>query len=266
MTVLQALILGVVQGVAEFLPISSSGHLIVLQRVFGIQEPKMTFDIVAHIGSLTAVIFVFRRDIAALIKKPFQKMTGLLIVGTLPAVAAGFLLKDVIESTFRQGLPLAAAFALTGLMLWAADYIKPAGGVYKKENDITYLDALVVGGMQAVGIPPGVSRSGATIAGGLLRGLDRETAARFSFLLSIIAITGAGVLQAADIARDNTAVTAADAAPMLVGFFASALVGYLAIRLLLNLIKACRLRYFAYYTLTLAVCIAADTLFTRYFF
>lgn len=263
MNILTAVILGIVQGIAEFLPISSSGHLVVLERVFGINEPTLTFDIVVHLGSLTAVIVVFWQDIWTLLRKPFQKMTGLLLVGTIPAVVVGFLFKSQIETLFRNSLLLAAAFVVTGVLLFIADQFKEGR---KTEKDITYLDALLIGCMQAVGLPPGVSRSGATITGALTRGLTRETAARFSFLLSIIAITGAGVLQLKDIVQEHAVVASADILPLAFGFVASALVGYLAIRLLLRLINACKLRYFSYYVFALAALLVMDTLVTKVFF
>lgn len=263
MSILQAVLLGIVQGIAEFLPISSSGHLVVLQRVFGLNEPALTFDIVVHLGSLTAVIIVFWQDIIALIKKPLQKMTGLLLVGTLPGVAVAFLFKSKIESLFQHGLPLAIAFIITGLLLLVADRLKDG---YKKEKDVTYLDALIIGVMQAIGIPPGISRSGATITGALARGLTRETAARFSFLLSIIAIAGAGVLQVKDIVQDHIVIASSDIMPMAFGFVSSALVGYLAVRMLLQLIKSCRLRYFSYYVFALAALLLIDTWGTKIFF
>ena len=264
MNLLQAVILGIVQGVAEFLPISSSGHLALLQTVFG-WEPSMTFDIVVHLGSLLAVIIVFREDIIGLTKNPFSKMTGLLIVGTLPAVVVGYILRDFVASAARGGLFLAAGFTLTGIVLVIADrFGKEARG--KEIGDITFPDALVVGCMQAIAILPGISRSGMTITGALGRGMNRKTAARFSFLLSIIVITGAGVLEAVEVARDNVAVTSADLLPFAFGFLASAMVGYMAIRLLLELIKACKLRYFSYYVWALAAVILVDTLFLNRFF
>jgi undecaprenyl-diphosphatase len=262
MNILQAVILGIIQGVAEFLPISSSGHLAVLERVFGITEPAMTFDIVVHLGSLMAVLVVFRKDILEILKHPFSKMTWLLIVGTIPTVIAAFFFKDALENVFRTGLPLAFAFLVTGVLLVFADRFKEGT---KSVGDISYLDALVVGCMQAVGIPPGISRSGATITGALARGLTREAAARFSFLLSIIAIAGAGVLEAADIIREPSAVNVG-ALPMVFGFLSSALVGYLAIQWLLKLIKSCKLKYFAYYVAVLAVLIFVDTVGTHIFF
>jgi len=263
MSVIHAIILGVVQGVAEFLPISSSGHLVVLQRVFGFNEPSLTFDIVVHLGSFVAVVAVFRKDILALIKKPVQKMTGLLIIGTLPAVAAGLFLRSHIEGFFRSGIPLAVAFIATGVFLMLADRFKPGA---KTENEITYADALVVGLMQAVGIPPGVSRSGATITGALSRGIERKAAARFSFLLAVIAIAGAGALEGIEIITGGVSVVSGDIIPMAVGFVTSAVVGYFSVRLLLKLIEACKLKYFSFYVWALAVLIIADAVILNLFF
>lgn len=263
MTVWQAIILGVVQGIAEFLPISSSGHLLVLQRMFGIEQPGMTFDIILHLGTLCAVFAVFWKDIISLIKNPLQKMTGLLIIGTIPAIVAGFLFRDYIEAIFSQGFYLAAAFAFTGVLLLLADNITQ---VHKTEREMTALDAIVVGCMQAVALPPGISRSGATITGGLVSGLTRETAARFSFLLSIIVIIGAGTLEVFELAQSQTMVYAGDIVPYMVGFVTAAVSGYLAIRLLLHLITKCKLKYFSYYLFVLSAWILVDRFVFNLFF
>jgi len=271
MTILEALILGIVQGVAEFLPISSSGHLIVLQRVFGIEEPLVTFDIFLHVGSLVAIVIVFWRDIWTLIKNPFSKMTGLLIVGTLPVVVGGFILyaTGILENNFRSGLWLACAFTVTGFFLLLADKITDTT---KKEQDITYKDALIVGLFQALALPPGISRSGTTIMGGLSRGINRDAAAKFSFMLAIIAIAGAGLLDlVASLRGSDYYEMFADASsigivPMMVGFTASLVVGYFSIRLLLELIKKCKLKYFSYYVWALAALILVDYLVMHRFF
>ena len=263
MNILQAVILGIVQGITEFLPISSSGHLIVLQRVFGIEEPALTFDIVVHLGTLVSIIAVFWADIVAIIKKPFSKMTGLLIVGTIPVVVAGYLMRNVIETHFRTGLWLAAAFTLTGVLLVLADRFKKG---YKEERDITWFDALFIGCCQALAIPPGISRSGTTITGALTRGLNRKTAARFSFLLAMIAIAGAGVLETYEVMQDGARVEAIGIMSLIFGFLAAALVGYLCIRLLLKLIEACKLRYFSFYLWGLAALIFVDYFFVNHFF
>ena len=271
MTTLQALILGIVQGVAEFLPISSSGHLIVLQRVFGIEEPAVTLDIFLHVGSLVAIVIVFWQDIWTLIKNPLSKMTWLLIVGSVPAVVGGFILytTGMLENNFRSGLWLACAFTVTGVFLLIADKITDT---HKKERDITFKDALIIGLFQALALPPGISRSGTTIMGGLSQGINRVAAAKFSFMLAIIAIAGAGLLDLiASIRGSDYYEMFADAAnigiaPMMVGFTASLVVGYISIRLLLELIKKCKLRYFSYYVWALAALILLDTWFVNRFF
>ena len=267
MNFIHAIILGIVQGFAEFLPISSSGHLVLLQHIFGLEIENAyvrTFDIVVHLGSLLAIMLVFWPDIWALIKKPFSKMTGLLIVGTIPAVLAGVFFQDFIVNYLRSGIWLAAAFGVTGVLLLLADRL-PAGT--KEDKDITWFDALFVGVAQAFALPPGISRSGTTIAGALGRGINREAAAKFSFMLAIIVIAGAGALDAYELVRgDGAAIYAVGMGNMLVGFIASAVVGYFSIRLLLKLIKACRLRYFSYYVWALAAFIMLDILVINHFF
>jgi len=262
MEIWQAVILGIVQGIAEFLPISSSGHLVVLQHIFGINEPGITFDIVVHIGTLCAVFAVFWRDILSLIKNPFQKMTAMLIVATLPVVVVGFTLRDHIE-IFQQTFFLAAAFVFTGILLLIADNIKHTN---KTIREMTFLDAIIIGCMQAIAIPPGISRSGATITGALVSGLTRETAARFSFLLSIIAIMGAGILEAADIYQSYEGVYRGDIPAFMVGFITAAVSGYFSIRLLLELIKKAKLKYFAYYVFILAALLLVDRFVFNWFF
>ncbi|MCL1987547.1 MAG: undecaprenyl-diphosphate phosphatase [Firmicutes bacterium] len=262
MTILQAIILGIVQGIAEFLPISSSGHLAVLQQIFGISEGTMTFNIILHLGSLCAVIAVFWRDIWILLKNPFQKMTLLLIIGTIPAVAAGFLLREHMD-IFLHAIFLAAAFTFTGVLLIISDNIKHT---YKTAKEVTLLDALIIGFMQAVALPPGISRSGATITGALVTGLNRETAARFSFLLSIIVILGAGVLETATLLSAGETIYQGDIPAIMIGFVAAAISGYFSIRLLLELIKKCRLKFFAFYVFVLAALILVDYFVFNMFF
>jgi len=252
MEILQAILLGIIQGVAEFLPISSSGHLSLLQHFFGINEASITFNIVLHIGSLCAVFAVFWRDILALIKNPFQKMTALLIVATIPAVMLGYIFRSYID-IFSQGFFLAVAFAFTGVLLLIADGIKNTS---KTEKEMGFLDAICIGCMQALALPPGISRSGATITGGLLSGLNRETAARFSFLLSIIAIIGAGTLEIWEVSRSINSAT--NITVYVIGFVVAAISGYFSIRILLGLIKRAKLKYFAYYVFILSALILLD--------
>jgi len=265
MNILQAIILGIVQGIAEFLPISSSGHLILLHQIFGIEEGAFTFDIVVHLGTLVAIVIYFWPDILAIIKKPFSKITGLLIIGTIPAVIAGFFMRNIIEDNFRTGIWLAAAFTVTGFLLILADRFTTGT---KEEQDITWFDALFIGCCQALAIPPGISRSGTTITGGLTRGLKREAAAKFSFLLALIAIAGAGALETFQevVQGDGANVAAIGIVPIIVGFVTATVVGYLCIKLLLKLIKACKLKYFSYYLWGLAIFVFADWLVFNIFF
>lgn len=262
MDIFQAVILGIVQGLAEFLPISSSGHLAVFQALFGIKEASMTFDVILHLGTIIPVFIIYRHEILNLIKNPFQKMTLLLIVATLPAVVITVLFGDFVDELFNTTTYLAFGFFITGCLLLYADSVK---GGERKEKDINGLDALIIGCMQAIAIAPAISRSGATITGALSRRINREAAAKFSFLMSIPAILGATVLEVYHLISGDSAL-GIDAAPMLFGFIAAALSGYLAIQFMLKLIKACRLRYFSYYVFAVAAFILFDQLVTRSFF
>ncbi|MCL2500117.1 MAG: undecaprenyl-diphosphate phosphatase [Defluviitaleaceae bacterium] len=272
MSVWQAILLGIVQGITEFLPVSSSGHLVVLQRVFGMDEPALTFDIVVHLGSLVSIFVFFWKDIWALIKRPFSRMTGLLIVATVPVVITGFFARDFVENQLRSPWVLAVAFTVTGFLLVAADYFTNNGkrdgiNVRKRvDRDITFADAAIIGCMQALAVPPGISRSGATLAGALGRGFNREIATRFIFFMAIIAIAGAGALEASELVRGNVTVDAVGFAPLMVGFLVSAAVGYLAISLLLKLLKAAKLRYFSFYVWALAIFILLDMAVLNLFF
>jgi len=266
MSILKAVILGIIQGFTEFLPISSSGHLVLLQRVFGLEEQMLSFDVILHLGSLVAVFAVFWKDIFDLVKKPFQNLTYMLIIATIPAVIAGFLLKNQIGSLFEGGIFLAFGFLFTGVLLIYSDKI-PRGE--KHEMDVKLSDALVIGCVQAIAITPGISRSGSTITAGLHQGLSRETAARFSFLLSIPTILGAAVMTVSDVLgspEGANILLSAGALPMVFGFFAALLSGYLSIRFMLDIIKKYKLRYFGYYVFVLAGFILADIFITKIFF
>lgn len=236
------------QGISEFLPISSSGHLVLMQTLLGINEPIIAFDVLLHAGTLVPVFIVYRRDIWSLIRNPFQKLTFLLIVGTIPAVLAALAFGDTVEAMFQGGILLAFGFFVTGVFLLYADRVQDG---YKSAKDVTFVDALVIGLMQAIAITPAISRSGSTITGALARRLDRETAARFSFLLSIPAILGALVLQLVKILRGHDITGGIDPLPMLLGFAAAILSGYLSITFMIRLIRQSKLKYFSYYVFAL---------------
>jgi undecaprenyl-diphosphatase len=262
---LEAVILGLIQGLTEFLPVSSSGHLIVARRLFGIEEPMLAFDIILHLGSLVAVFIVFWETIFGLIKKPFQNMTYMIIIATIPAVIVGLFFQDQIEVLFAGGTFLALCFIITGLLLLYSDSVRNND---KSDDDMRLPDALFIGCVQAIAIAPGISRSGSTIAAGLHRGFSRETAARFSFLLSIPAILGAALLMIIEISGSSESYLwiLPDLGPIIFGFLTAMLSGYLAIRFMLDLIKKCKLRYFSIYLFALAGFLLVDIFLTQRFF
>jgi undecaprenyl-diphosphatase len=284
MTIFEALILGIVQGITEFLPVSSSGHLVLLQKIFGITEPALLFDTMVHVGTLVAVFAVLWKDIWAILRRIIQPLTLYLIIATLPAVIAALIFKDKIEEAFASGALLGFAFLITSILLVVSEYLfrrtvpNKAEGVEKKRSkeEMTWLDALIIGLLQAVAIIPGVSRSGSTLSGALSRKLDRDFAARFSFLLSIPAILGALVLQVKDLAEGtvSTSGTIQGAASggvigvgaIIAGTVAAAIVGFFSVRLMLKIVREKSLIGFAIYTAVLGVLVLIDQFGTHIFF
>ncbi len=263
MTLIQAVILGIVQGLSEFLPISSSGHLVLFQKMFGLTEGTMFFTVILHIGTLIPVLIVYRKDILNLIKNPFQKYTYLIIIGTLPAVIFALLFENAIETLFIGGQLLGIGFLFTGLILTIADKM-PEG--HKSEKEITYLDALLVGCAQGLATLPAVSRSGSTLAGALSRKITREEAAKFSFLLSIPAILGALVLEVLKMIISGNYEVGVSTGALFFGFFSAMLSGYLAINVMLYIIKKAKLKYFAYYVFIIGGLVIADQLVLHIYF
>ncbi|MBS4173175.1 undecaprenyl-diphosphate phosphatase [Bacillus sp. FJAT-49736] len=243
MSNIQAFILGIIQGLTEFLPISSTGHLFIGRHLFGLDEAGLFLDTMLHVGTLLAVLVVYKDDLLHIVKHPFSKLTKIMIVGTIPAVIAGFLFKDFFDSISKSGVTIGWEFLATGAILWWAEASKKNGS--KKLEDIRYSDALIIGTFQAAAIFPALSRSGLTIAAGLVRKLDRETAAYFSFLLSTPAILGGIVLQGKDLftgQAESISLTS-----LLFGTIASAIFGYFAIVGMINFLKKKSLKIFAYY-------------------
>lgn len=251
MLVLQALILGIIQGLTEFIPVSSSGHLILAERYLNFTKGGLTFDVALHIGTLAALLLVFYKDFfdlgLALFKRNEKtKLAWLLILATIPAVIAGVLLESKAESVFRSETLVAINLIVVAFVLLAADNI---GKLTLGLKDMTGGKALGIGLAQALAIIPGVSRSGITISAGLFEGLDRVSATRFSFLMSAPIITGAilKVLAGGHVVQD----VAANAGIFAVGVMASAVSGYLAIRFLLKYLAKHGLAVFAYYRIAL---------------
>jgi undecaprenyl-diphosphatase len=242
LTKLEAFILGMIQGLTEFLPISSTGHLYLGRNLFGLQEAGLMLDTMLHLGTLLAVFVFYKQEFIQIIKNPFSKLTYLLIVGTIPAVVIGLLFKDFFDEISKTGVTIGWEFLITGFFLWFADSIKNG---YKKMDQISYKDAFIIGTFQAAAIFPAISRSGLTIVAALWRKLDRETAAYFSFLLSTPAIAGAVVLQSADLFSGQGEEITLSA--LLVGIVSSALFGYVAVRWMVNYLKKHSLKPFAVY-------------------
>jgi undecaprenyl-diphosphatase len=260
MEIYKAVVLGLLQGITEFLPVSSSGHLVLGQHLFGLTEPELLFDVVLHLGTLIAVIAIYHREIATLFAEFFGlpgniKQAGswsaawntrmnlrlmvLIIIGSIPTALIGFLFKDQFEVLFGSTLAVGIALLVTGGFLFLTRYINRRG------HDISTCgpkDALLIGVAQGLAITPGISRSGITITTGLFLGLDRELAARFSFLLFIPAILGALLLQILDAGSGSAGLPA-----LCAGFFSALISGLAALVLLLRLVRRGRLHYFGYY-------------------
>jgi undecaprenyl-diphosphatase len=252
MSKLEAFILGIIQGLTEFIPISSTGHLFIGRSLFGLKEAGLFLDTMLHIGTLIAVLVIYKHELWTIIKKPFGKLSMLLVIGTLPAVFVGLLFNNLFESISQTGITLGWEFIFTGIILWMAESVKKGR---KKMEDLGYFDALFIGSFQALAILPAVSRSGLTIAAGLFRKLDRETAAYFSFLLSIPAIAGGIVFEFGDILSGN--VEAVSFGSLFVATLSSALFGYFAIVWMIGYLKRKSLKIFAYYVWILGFTILA---------
>lgn len=262
MNLIQAIILGIVQGITEFLPISSSGHLVLMQKIFGITAPTLLFDTSVHLGTLLAVFVVFKDDIVSILKKPFQKLTWLLIAGTIPTAIIGILFKDSFEQMFRSGSTLGFEFIITGVVLLWSGILKNGR---KNVRETSYFDAVFIGVMQGLAIMPAISRSGLTISGALFRNLDRNFAARFSFLLSIPAILGAAVFQVKDIMEVGGG-SGIGMGALIAGSIAAALAGYATIKYMLQVLREGKLKYFAYYVFVIGALVILDQYVTHIFF
>lgn len=256
MSIFQGFILGLVQGLTEFLPISSSGHLVLFQKLFGLSQGVLTFDMAVHFATLFSVVWIFRKDVIGMIRRPFSRLTLLVIVGTIPAGLVGVLFKSTIEKIFESGVTLGIEFIFTGVVLWLAENIRSKN---KMVENTTYFDAAVVGTAQAIAILPAVSRSGLTLAGALMRGMNREFALKFSFLLSIIPIFGGAVLDLKDVIKPEPgAAVAVEIWPLLVGMLVAAVSGYLAIKFMLKVFSKASLKVFSYYVFVLGALILIE--------
>lgn len=260
MTPLEALVLGIVQGATEFLPISSSGHLVLVPWLLGWSKPGLAFSAFLHWGTLLAVLAFFRRDLYRLLtawlvsirdkslEDQEARVAWWIIIATIPAGVIGFTFKDIFESLFNTPRIVACFLLLTGLILAISERL---GTQSRSAYEMRWHDALIVGLAQAAAITPGISRSGATIGAGLLRGIRRASATRFSLLLMVPAIFGAGILSALDLAREG--FFSSGWLILTIGFFSAAISGYLAIRWLVTYLARHPLTVFAIYCAVVGV-------------
>ena len=268
MNVWIAMLLGLIQGLTEFLPVSSSGHLLLVQEIFGITEGAMFFTIMLHLATLVAVFVVYWEMIVELIKHPFQKTVGMLILATIPTVLIAVLFKKVepfasFYTATENGSFLGYGFLITSALLFASDLLRRRNVKGRKMKDMRVGDALFIGAMQGVAILPSVSRSGGTIAGALFAGLNRKTAADFSFLMSIPAILGGALIEVPDALESG--MVGIHWTSLAAGMLVAGMTGYFAIKLMITAIKKKKLWGFAVYTAVLGIIVIVDQYVTHFF-
>lgn len=258
MTYIQSIILGIIQGASEFLPISSSGHLVLAPYLFGWEiQPREAylFDVLVQVATLVAVIIYYWQDLITILKafirnllagKPFQdresKLGWFLLISTIPAGLAALLLKDTLESSFSNPKYAAIFLLVTSLLLLMGELL---GKRFRDGESMTWIDSLIIGIFQVLALFPGISRSGSTITGGLLRNFDRKTSARYAFLMAVPVMSAAGFLAIYDLI--NSPLLLKNLPVYLAGFITSAIVGYLAIRWFISYLSRQSLYLFAGY-------------------
>jgi len=257
LTLFDAIILGIVQGLTELFPVSSSAHLVIIQSFLpDFHQPGVAFDAILHLGTLFAVAFYFRVDIWNMFKSilprqftdasgaadyiALRKLILFLIIGTIPAAFFGLLFKDYIHSIFESAQAAAFFLIITGFLLFFSDKVKDAR---RDEKDMNITDSILIGLAQAVALLPGISRSGATITAGIFRKLNRTAAARFSFLLSLPAVSGAVILES----RYFKQIPSSEIRLYFIGLICAALAGLISLKLFFLVIREARLKFFAYY-------------------
>ena len=249
----ETILLGIVQGLTEFLPVSSSGHLVIFENLLGFKEPEILLDASLHLGTLLAVCIYFRSDLRKMVQELWAWVTPgnntgltshaslalMVVVGSIPTALIGLIFKDPLEKMFGAVTTVGVMLLITGVIVGVTKFISLDHG---KWEQVKLWMALIIGTAQGLAIIPGISRSGSTIVCALLLGLRRETAGRFSFLLSIPAIIGAVGLH-----LESDAIARVGVIPLMVGFASSALVGFFALKLLMGMVKKGHFYYFAPY-------------------
>lgn len=256
MTIIESIILGLVQGLTEFLPVSSSGHLAVFQEIFKKDYNVISYNVALHVATLIAVFIIFKDDVLEMIRKPFSRLTLMVVAGTIPTLIIGAAFSDFFDKMFRTNATLGLQFFLTGIILWYVESVKTKG---KNLEQMRYTDAIFVGVAQGIAILPAVSRSGMTISGALWRGLDRKFALRYSFLMSIPAILAAAAKDAYDLVKAGpSASMGVEPLVLIVGMLAAGISGYIAVKFMLDVFRKASLKVFSYYVFALGALIIID--------
>lgn len=265
--IVKAIVLGIVQGATEFIPVSSSGHLVIVPWLLGWAPSSLLFDTMLHWGTLLSIAVIFWRDFLQMITQTlrsivtrsldnmYARLGWFIIVGSIPAAVTGLLFKDFFETLFASPTAAALFLLVTALLLVSSELMMRYAEKLRSLETMGWLDAILIGLFQAVALAPGISRSGTTIAAGLARGIRREDAARYSFLLGTPAFFGAGLLQLLETMDEPTELLAAQAPLLVVGFIASAISGFIAIRFLLAYLRTRPLYPFAVYCVIVSVAV-----------
>ncbi|NUM25189.1 MAG: undecaprenyl-diphosphatase UppP [Candidatus Buchananbacteria bacterium] len=268
-----SILAGIIQGLTEFLPVSSSGHLVLFHDFLGFDLPdNVAFDVVLHLGTLVALVLFFFKDILKYLKAFIQSLyqwnlknnkdqllAWYLLLGTIPAAVMGYFFESEIETGLRNSLFVAVSLIVVGLLLWFADSFFAKT---KQIQEMTLTNSLIIGFAQTLALIPGVSRSGITIIAGLSQRLKRTDAARFSFLLSIPIVFAAGIKKTIDLAND-AAFASSDYLILLAGFLSSAIIGYLCIKYFLQFLQEHTLKVFVFYRIALGTIILLIILFSK---
>jgi len=264
MNFIEVFILAIIQGITEWLPISSSGHLVIVQQLWSLNVPVF-FDVALHVGTLIAVLVFLRREVANILKAVARldfkteegKLAKLIIVGSVPTAVLGFLFQDLFESFFSNLLAVGVAFMVTGCILYASKL------AHNKNKSINYFDALLIGTAQGIALIPGVSRSGITISTGLLRRVKKEKAIQYSFLLYIPAVIGATIGTSLTEWK-NLAVTEVIVFSIVFGLLVTAIVGYVFLKLLFKVVVKEKFHVFAFYCWAIGLLIILTRIFTTF--
>lgn len=265
---LEAVILGLVQGLAEFLPISSSGHLALLQNIFGVKgDQVLFFTVLLHVGTLISVFIIYWRDICELIvelfltikdlctgkglrlaERPVRKLGVMIIVATIPTALIGLLFNDIFNGLYLSLLAIGIGFLITGVLMFLAERM---GSAHKGIEKMNFRNAVFIGVLQGIAIYPGISRSGSTLVGGLTTGLERTFAVKFAFLISIPSILGSVVLELPDAIKEG--IDPQLIGPILAGMAVAAVSGFIAIKTMIQIVSKKKLSYFSYYVWALGI-------------